>query len=105
MSKLATTLLAACLGLASASVIGQTVAPPAGGSSAKGSTAVPPQNPAAGTSSDGKPLSEHPAVKDGAKTSARTDTPPEPTGKDSMAKDNMPKHPAVNDGKNPAPKQ
>ena len=96
MTRMISLLIAACFGLAAASAAAQAVAPPAGGSSGKGSAAVAPQNPPASNAKDSKPLSDHPAVsKDGA-TPAKAE--PEPTGKDSMAKDNMPKHPAAAEG-------
>ncbi|MEJ8848650.1 hypothetical protein [Variovorax rhizosphaerae] len=97
MTKVTAALFAICFGFTSASAMAQAVAPPAGGSSGKGSAVAPP-NPTSGSSKDTKPMSDHPAVnKDGTGTSA-DNTAPEPTAKDSMAKDNMPKHPAAKEG-------
>lgn len=98
MSRLKSTLLAACFGFASASAVAQAVAPPVGGSSGKGSAAVAPQDPTASSSKNTKAMSEHPAVNKAGAGAAASSVAPEPTGKDSMVKDNMPKHPAAAEG-------
>ena len=102
MTTVTTTVLAACLALGSVSVIAQTAAPPTSGGST-GPTAPNPQTPAV-SSKDGKPLGDHPALGKDEKSKGTAAMAPEPTGKDSMAKDNMPKHPAADGKKTPDPK-
>jgi len=104
MSRVTESLIALCFGIASASAVAQAVAPPAGGSPGKGSTAVAPANPTA-NAKDTKPMSDHPAVTKGGTGTTSGNATPEPTGKDAMATDNKPKHPAATDGaKGAAPK-
>ncbi|MDM0078107.1 hypothetical protein QTH90_27115 [Variovorax sp. J2P1-59] len=95
MRTVTTAVLAACLALGSASTIAQTAAP---GGGSTGPTAPNPQDPSVITK-DAKPLSDHPAVSKEEKAKSTAAAAPEPTGKDSMAKDNKPKHPAAADGK------
>jgi hypothetical protein len=119
MSTISTALGATCLSLASFYAMGQTTgAPPThpatGGSDAT-STATPtnpPSHPAAvtsGATSDAAAGPQNPSVngykettpaaeetkRSNARTSSKPVNGPNPTSTDSMAKDNMPKHPAA----------
>lgn len=100
MTTVTTTVLAACLALGSISVNAQT-APPSGGTT--GPTVPNPQDPSV-NSKDAKPLGDHPAVGKDEKAKGTAAMAPDPTGKDSMTKDNKPKHPAADEKKAPAPK-
>ncbi|MDM0003038.1 hypothetical protein QTI24_30955 [Variovorax sp. J22P240] len=101
MTIVTSTMLAACLAFGSVSVFAQTAAPPTSGST--GPTAPNPQDPSV-SSKDAKPMGDHPAVGKDEKQKGTAAMAPDPTGKDSMAKDNKPKHPAADGKKTPDPK-
>jgi len=102
MTTVTTTVLAACLALGSISVNAQT-APPSTSGGTTGPTVPNPQDPSV-NSKDAKPLGDHPAVGKDEKAKGTAAMAPDPTGKDSMTKDNKPKHPAADEKKAPAPK-
>jgi len=118
MSRISTALAATCLSLASFYATAQTGAPPThpatGGTDATSTAGptTPPTHPAAvtsGATSDAAAGPQNPSVngykettpaadetkRGNARTTSRPATGDKPTSTDSMAKDNMPKHPAA----------